>query len=182
MKKLLIVLLFALAVPVMAAEVNGCIDLNYFMSTPNDTDADSANEPAKSEALFGEIGAAVWVTQELADGITGKVKLCMVDSSNGMDSLTGIGNHLGISLDIGIAHAADFMSCEDLGQNLRSSARNRSRICPVSNACKLNARIDLGFITQDPKSGSKPLGGVRRRVLSNENIFRIMSCGCEVVP
>jgi hypothetical protein len=85
MKKLVVILLMLAVAPVMAVEIGGIIDVNYFMATPADTDF------VVPESYFGEVSAALWAVQELADGLTGKIKLAMVEGkSNGIDSSSTI--------------------------------------------------------------------------------------------
>jgi hypothetical protein len=90
MKKLMLLvgLLFVAGIPLMAADFTGVFDVNFFvMDTPTD---DDDNEP--TEGYFNEICASLKVTQELGEGLTGVMKLAMVEGkSNGVDSTSEIG-------------------------------------------------------------------------------------------
>lgn len=91
MKKLMLLvgLLMIAGIPLMAAEVtvSGVIDVNYFvMDTPND---DNDDEP--SEGYFNEVCAGLKVTAELDEGLTGVMKLAVVEpKSAGVNSTSGV--------------------------------------------------------------------------------------------
>jgi hypothetical protein len=93
MKKLVVILLMLAVAPVMAVEIGGIIDVNYFMPSYADSDINgTANtEEECGNSYFGEVGASLWATQELGEGLTGKVKLAMAESkSDGIDSMSAI--------------------------------------------------------------------------------------------
>ena len=83
MKKLLVVLIaLMIAVPVMAAEVSGSIDVNYFMETFNDDVA-----PDEPESYFGMVSSKLIVKHELGENLNGLVKLNLLEPySYGIDS------------------------------------------------------------------------------------------------
>jgi hypothetical protein len=93
MKKLVVILLMLAVAPVMAVEIGGIIDLNYFMPSTADTDdgGSSLEDYEINNSAFGEVSTALWATQELGEGLTGKIKLAMVEPlSNGADYLTAV--------------------------------------------------------------------------------------------
>lgn len=79
-KGVLVILCVVIGLPVMAVEVGGQIDVNYFMEKKND-------DTVFDESYFGAINTKLWVSHELGEGMTGLVMLALPeDKSNGMDS------------------------------------------------------------------------------------------------
>jgi hypothetical protein len=84
MKKLILLvgLLVAAGIPLMAADIGGVMDLNYFMETPKD---DNDDEP--SEGYFGMVSTKLTVKQELGENLDGFLKLALIEAkSDGIDS------------------------------------------------------------------------------------------------
>ncbi len=81
MKKLLIVALILAVMPAFAGvEISGILDLDYFMTTPNDSALEAEN-------FFGIIGSKLnFKVTDLAEGTDALVKMNIADISNGMDS------------------------------------------------------------------------------------------------
>jgi hypothetical protein len=93
MKKLIVVIMMLVVAPVMALEISGQIDMNYFMWSPADSD-DTPSIPGPpdteeiSQSYFGTVAGntKLCFSQDMGDGLSAFVKLLLVEVSDGADT------------------------------------------------------------------------------------------------
>lgn len=88
MKKLLVVIMMLAFAPIMAVDISGQIDMNYFMRSWADTDDDVVDDNEVNDAFFGTMAGntKILFTQDMGDGLTAALKLMVVELSEGADT------------------------------------------------------------------------------------------------